>query len=240
MNNKYYPNHVAIILDGNRRWAKEKGLPSLKGHQRGFENIRDLAPYIINKGVKVLSVYAFSTENFKRSEEEVKYLMDIFVEWFHKECDEIHDEDIKIVFSGRKENLRPDVLEAMETITERTKDNKKGIFNICLNYGGQQEIVDATKRIAEEVKEGKLAIEDINTDMMYKYMYQELPPVDFMIRTSGEERVSNFLLYEISYAEMYFPKVKFPDFNKEEFEKAIDIYNQRDRRLGGNTKWNKE
>ncbi|MGN1338531.1 MAG: polyprenyl diphosphate synthase [Candidatus Coprovivens sp.] len=236
MNNKYYPNHVAIILDGNRRWAKEKGLPSLKGHQRGFENIRDLAPYIINKGVKVLSVYAFSTENFKRSEEEVKYLMDIFVEWFHKECDEIHDEDIKIVFSGRKENLRPDVLEAMETITERTKDNKKGIFNICLNYGGQQEIVDATKRIAEEVKEGKLAIEDINTDMMYKYMYQELPPVDFMIRTSGEERVSNFLLYEISYAEMYFPKVKFPDFNKEEFEKAIDIYNQRDRRLGGNTK----
>ena len=236
MNNKYYPEHVAIILDGNRRWAKDKGLPSLKGHQRGFENIRDLAPYICNKGVKVLSVYAFSTENFKRSEEEVKYLMDIFVEWFHKECDEIHEEDIKVVFSGRKDNLRPDVLEAMETITERTKDNKKGIFNICLNYGGQQEIVDATKRIAEEVKEGKLAIEDINTDTMYKYMYQELPPVDFMIRTSGEERVSNFLLYEISYAEMYFPKVKFPDFNEEEFEKAIDIYNQRDRRLGGNTK----
>jgi undecaprenyl diphosphate synthase len=235
-NNKYYPEHVAIILDGNRRWAKEKGLPSLKGHQRGFENIRDLAPYIFNKGVKVLSVYAFSTENFKRAEEEVKYLMDIFVEWFHKECDEIHEEDIKVVFSGRKDNLRPDVLEAMETITERTKDNKKGIFNICLNYGGQQEIVDATKRIAEEVKEGKLAIEDINTETMYKYMYQELPPVDFMIRTSGEERVSNFLLYEISYAEMYFPKVKFPDFNEEEFEKAIDIYNQRDRRLGGNTK----
>ena len=122
------------------------------------------------------------------------------------------------------------------TKTERTKDNKKGIFNICLNYGGQQEIVDATKRIAEEVREGKLAIEDINTETMYKYMYQELPPVDFMIRTSGEERVSNFLLYEISYAEMYFPKVKFPDFNEEEFEKAIDIYNQRDRRLGGNTK----
>jgi undecaprenyl diphosphate synthase len=162
--------------------------------------------------------------------------MDIFVEWFHKECDEIHEEDIKVVFSGRKDNLRPDVLEAMETITERTKDNKKGIFNICLNYGGQQEIVDATKRIAEEVKEGKLAIEDINTETMYKYMYQELPPVDFMIRTSGEERVSNFLLYEISYAEMYFPKVKFPDFNEEEFEKAIDIYNQRDRILGGNTK----
>ena len=101
------PNHVAIILDGNRRWAKERGLPSLKGHQKGFENIRDLAPYIINKGVKVLSVFAFSTENFKRSEEEVKYLMDIFVNWFNKECNKIHEEDIKIVFSGRKENLRP-------------------------------------------------------------------------------------------------------------------------------------
>ena len=192
--------------------------------------------FVFDKGIQVLSVYAFSTENFKRSEEEVKYLMDIFVEWFNKECDQIHDEDIKVVFSGRKENLRPDVLEAMEVITERTKDNKKGIFNICLNYGGQQEIVDATKRIAEEVKEGKLSIEDINTEMMYKYMYQELPPVDFMIRTSGEERVSNFLIYEISYAEMYFPEVKFPDFNEEEFEKAIDEYNKRDRRFGGNTK----
>ena len=236
MNNKVYPNHVAIILDGNRRWAKERGLPSLKGHKKGFENIRDLAPYIINQGVKVLSVFAFSTENFKRTEEEVKYLMDIFVEWFDKECDKIHDEDIKIVFSGRKDNLRKDVLHAMEVITERTKDNKKGIFNICLNYGGQQEIVDATKKIAEEVLDGKLNIEDINENMMYKYMYNELPPVDYMIRTSGEERISNFLIYELSYAEMYFPDVKFPDFNEEEFEKAIDIYNQRDRRFGGNTK----
>ena len=152
--NKYYPEHVAIILDGNRRWAKERGLPSLKGHQKGFENIRDLAPYIINKGVKVLSVYAFSTENFKRSEEEVKYLMDIFVNWFNKECDKIHDEDIKIVFSGRKDNLRPDVLDAMKKITEQTKNNKKGIFYICLNYGGQQEIVDATKKIVADVQDG--------------------------------------------------------------------------------------
>ena len=236
MNNKYYPEHVAIILDGNRRWAKERGLPSLKGHQKGFENIRDLAPYIFKKGVKVLSVYAFSTENFKRSEEEVKYLMDIFVDMFNKECDKIHDEDIKIVFSGRKENLRPDVLEAMENITEKTKNNKTGIFNICLNYGGQQEIVDATKKIIADVQEGKITTEDIDTKLMYKYMYQELPPVDFMIRTSGEERVSNFLIYEISYAEMYFPEVKFPDFNEDEFERAIDIYNQRDRRFGGNTK----
>jgi undecaprenyl diphosphate synthase len=233
---KYYPEHCAIILDGNRRWAKRKGLPQLKGHQAGFENIKRLAPYIIDQGVKVLSVFAFSTENFKRTAEEVKYLMDIFVDWFDKECDKIHDEDIKIVFSGRKDNLRKDVLHAMEVITEKTKNNKKGIFNICLNYGGQQEIVDATKKIAEEVRDGKLNVEDINGNMMYKYMYNELPPVDYMIRTSGEERISNFLIYELSYAEMYFPDVKFPDFNEEEFEKAIDIYNQRDRRFGGNTK----
>ncbi len=233
---KVYPNHVAIILDGNRRWAKEKGLPSLKGHQAGFLNIRDLAPYIINKGVKVLSVYAFSTENFNRSEEEVTYLMDLFVNWFHKEIDKLHKENIKVVVSGRREPLRADVLEAIDYIVEKTKNNTNGIFNVCLNYGGQQEIADAMKKVAQEVKDGKLEIEDINEKMLYKYMYNELPPVDFMIRTSGEERISNFLIYEISYAEMYFPKVYFPDFNKEEFEKAIDIYNQRDRRFGGNTK----
>ena len=233
---KYYPEHVAIILDGNRRWAKERGLPQLKGHQKGFENIRKLAPYIINKGVKVLSVFAFSTENFNRSVEEVKYLMDIFVNWFNKECNKIHEENIKIVFSGRRENLRPDVLEAMDKVTEMTKDNTKGIFNICLNYGGIQEIADATKRIAEEVKEGKLDINDIDEKLMYKYMYNELPPIDFLIRTSGEQRLSNFMMYESSYAEFYFPETKFPSFDEEEFERAIDIFNSRNRRFGGDAK----
>ena len=233
---KYYPEHVAIILDGNRRWAKERGLPSLKGHQKGFENIRDLAPYIINQGVKYLSVFAFSTENFNRSVEEVKYLMDIFVNWFNKECDKIHKENIKIVFSGRKENLRPDVLNAMEKVTEMTKDNTKGVFNICLNYGGIQEIADATKRIAKEVKEGKLNEEDIDEKLMYKYMYNELPPIDLLIRTSGEQRISNFMMYELSYAELYFTEVKFPSFDREEFEHAIDEFNKRNRRFGGDQK----
>lgn len=233
---KYYPEHVAIILDGNRRWAKAKGLPQLKGHQRGFENIRELAPYIINKGVKYLSVFAFSTENFKRSEEEVKYLMDLFVDMFKKECDKIHEEDIKIVFSGRRENLREDVLEAMDYITEKTKDNKKGVFNICLNYGGQQEIVDGAKRLAKDYAEGKINLDEVDHNYFYKYMYNELPPIDYLIRTSGEERISNFMMYELSYAEMYFPKIGFPDFDIEEFEKAIDIYNTRERRFGGNKK----
>lgn len=233
---KIYPQHVAIILDGNRRWAKEKGLPQLKGHQKGFENIRQLAPYIINKGVKVLSVFAFSTENFKRAEEEVKYLMDLFVDMFKKECNKIHEENIKIIFSGRRDNLRKDVLEAMDYITEKTKNNTKGIFNICLNYGGQQEIADGAKKIALDVQSGKLDPEDINENLLYKYMYNELPPIDYLIRTSGEERISNFMLYELSYAEMYFPKIYFPDFDAEQFEKAIDIYNGRERRFGGNKK----
>ncbi len=233
---KIYPQHVAIILDGNRRWAKEKGLPQLKGHQKGFENIRQLAPYIINKGVKVLSVFAFSTENFKRAEEEVKYLMDLFVDMFKKECNKIHEENIKIIFSGRRDNLRKDVLEAMDYITEKTKNNTKGIFNICLNYGGQQEIADGAKKIALDVQSGKLNPEDINENLLYKYMYNELPPIDYLIRTSGEERISNFMLYELSYAEMYFPKIYFPDFDAEQFEKAIDIYNGRERRFGGNKK----
>lgn len=232
--NKYYPEHIAIILDGNRRWAKEKGLNTLAGHQKGMDNICDLVPYIIDKGVKYLSVFAFSTENFKRSEEEVGYLMDLFIKMFKKECSKIEKENIKIVFSGRRDNLRDDVLKAMDYITEKSQNNTRGVFNICLNYGGQQEIVDATKKIAEEVKNGRLDIKDINENTLYKYMYNELPPIDFLIRTSGEERISNFMIYESSYAEFYFPKVYFPDFDKEEFEKAIDVYNKRNRRFGGN------
>lgn len=236
---KYYPNHVAIIMDGNRRWAKKNGLLPLKGHQKGCENIRSLVPYIINKGVKYLSIFAFSTENFKRSTEEVKYLMDLFVNWFNKECENIHNENIKIIFSGRKENLRPDVLKAMEYVTEKTKNNTKGILNICLNYGGQQEIVDATKKISESVANGLLNIEDINEQTIYKYLYNELPPIDFLIRTSGEERISNFMIYQLSYAEFYFTNALFPDFNKDEFEKAIDKFNTRERRFGGNANENK-
>lgn len=233
---KIYPNHVAIILDGNRRWAKERGLPTLKGHQKGFENIRDLAPYIIGKGVKVLSIYAFSCENFNRSSEEVNYLMDLFVKSFKKELNNIHEENIKVVFSGRREPLREDVLEAIDYITDKTKDNTNGILNICLNYGGRQEIVDGAKRLAVDIQEGKVKLDEVDDTLFYKYMYHELPPIDFLIRTSGEERISNYMLYQMSYAEMYFPEIYFPDFNDKEFEKAIDVFNKRERRFGGNKK----
>ena len=227
------PKHIAMVLDGNRRWAKEKGMPTLKGHQKGFENIRDLTPYIFDRGVEVLSVYAFSEQNFNRSEEEVTYLMDIFVNMFKKECNKIHDEGIKIVFSGRRNRLRKDVVQAMEEITEKTKNNTKGIFNICFGYSGQQEVADAVKNACELYKNGEISLDDITPEFVQQNMYQDLPPVDLMIRTSGEHRLSNFMLYQCSYAEFYFPKVYFPDFSKEEFEKAILEFNRRNRRFGG-------
>lgn len=225
------PNHVAIIVDGNGRWAKGKGLPRSMGHDAGFKRLKEITSYAFNKGIKVVSVYVFSTENFKRSKEEVDHLMNLFVNGFKKDKFYLK-ENIKVVFSGRKEPLRQDVLEAMDKIVSDTKNNTKGILNICLNYGSRSEIIDATKRIANEVKNGKLTIDEINEEMYHKYLYQDLPDVDLMIRTSGELRLSNFLLWQNSYAEFYFPKTYFPDFTKEEFDKAIIEYTSRDRRFG--------
>ena len=236
MNEEKIPNHVAIILDGNRRWARKHKLPKLEGHRRGFENIRKLTSYIFSRGVKYLSVFAFSTENFKRTQDEVKYLMDMFVREFKKEYVSLHKDNIKVIFSGRKSGLRSDVLDAMEEISSLTKDNTGGVFNICLNYGGHAEIVDATKDIVKLVLDNKLSIDDITEEEFAKHLYQDLPPIDLMIRTSGEVRLSNFMLWQLSYAEMYFPDCHWPAFSEREFDKAIRAYNGRERRFGGNSK----
>ena len=223
------PNHVAIILDGNGRWAQARGLNRSFGHKAGFDNLKSLSLYVFDKGIKYLTVYAFSTENFKRSIEEVSFLMNLFIEKFHKEFEAYKKENIKVVFSGRREGLREDVLSAMDKITRETANNTKGVFNICLNYGSQFEIVDAVKNVIKDgVKE-----EDVTIELFNKYMYQDLPSIDLMIRTSGEYRLSNFMLWQMSYAEFYFPNVHFPDFNKDEFDKAILEYTKRDRRFGG-------
>ena len=227
------PTHVGIILDGNGRWAKERGLIRSAGHKAGYETLRKLVKYINDKGVKVLSVYAFSTENFKRSEDEVSYLMNLFLKVFKKDLAEFNDNNVKVLFSGRKEPLADDVWQAMKEMEETTKNNTGLILNICLNYGGQAEIVDATKKITEKVLNGEITIDDINEEMIRQNLYKDLPPMDLMIRTSGEVRVSNFMLYEIAYAEMYFPQAYFPDFDEREFDKAIEVYNKRDRRFGG-------
>ncbi len=226
MNNKI-PNHIGIILDGNGRWATRRGLPRTAGHKAGFDTLKKTSTYILNKGVKYLSVFAFSTENFKRSKDEVDYLMNLFVTKFKSEINYFNKHNVKVLFSGRKEPLSDTVWNGMTELSKATENNTGGIFNICLNYGGQSEIVDATKKIVEDVKNGKLNINDLTTDNYFNYLYQNLPPIDFMIRTSGELRLSNFMLYNISYSELYFTNTCFPDFDSKEFDKALEEYYKR-------------
>jgi undecaprenyl diphosphate synthase len=225
------PKHVAIIMDGNGRWAKKRMMPRTFGHKQGSENLRKLSFYIFDQGIQVLSVFCFSTENFSRPQEEVDFLMNLFVEKFHQEFEEYKKKNIKVVFSGRRENLRKDVLEAMDKITEETKNNTRAILNLCLNYGGQYEIIDAMKKIVNEKKN----IDNLTPEEFMHYFYQDLPLIDFLIRTSGENRLSNFMLYQASYAEIYFPEVHFPDFNEKEFDKALEVFHKRDRRFGNIT-----
>ena len=226
MNNIIVPNHVGIIMDGNRRWAKEKNKKTIEGHLAGANRIISLAKYIFDKGVKYLSIYAFSTENFNRSAEEVSYLMGLIIKFFNERVNELHDCNIKIVVSGLRDNLSKDVLKCIDNVVELTKNNTDGVLNVCLNYGGRREIVDAVNKI----KEANITVTE---DNFGKYLYNDLPDLDFVIRTSGEERISNFMLWQISYAEFYFPKVYFPDFDEKEFDKALEIYNNRNRRFGG-------
>ena len=226
------PKHVAIIMDGNGRWAKKRGMPRSAGHLEGSKTLEKLALHAIDMGVSVLSVYAFSTDNFKRDKEEVDYLMDLVVKYFNTKFEKINKRGIKVVISGRKTNLRDDVVNAINSIEEKTKDNKEGILNICLNYGGQEEIIDGAIRLAEDIKNG-LDVSAFTREDFYKYMYHELPPIDLLIRTGGEERVSNFMLYEMSYAEFYFTNTYFPDFDKSELNKALFMFDNRDRRFGG-------
>lgn len=221
------PTHVGIIMDGNGRWATRKGLKRTDGHYAGYKTLKKTALHILDKGVKYLSVFAFSTENFKRSVEEVDYLMKLFVKAFKSDENFFIKNDVKVVFSGRKEPLSDEVYDVMKRIEKNTSHCKKGVFNVCLNYGGQSEIVDATKKIVNLVQEGKLNIEDLNTENYYKYLYNDLPAIDLLIRTSGEVRISNFMLYSISYSELYFTNTCFPDFNEEEFDKALFEYQNR-------------
>ena len=222
------PNHVAIIVDGNGRWAKNRNLPRMKGHDAGFKTLKKICKYALSRGVKVMSLYVFSTENFKRSKEEVDHLMDLFVLMFQKEKNFFIENDIKVVFSGADAPLPKKVIKLRDKLAELTKDNKNGIVNICINYGGRREIVDATKKIIDE----GIKSEDITEELFEKHLYQELPPVDLMIRTSGELRISNFLLWQLAYAEFYFPGILFPDFTESDFDDAILAYNKRDRRFG--------
>lgn len=227
------PNHVAIIMDGNGRWAQKRGLKRTKGHQKGAEVLKKISEYVYDKKIKVLSVFAFSTENWKRDKEEVDYLMDLFLKAFKDNFDAVKKKGVRVVFSGLKDKLSDKVVKAMEKMSEETKNNNNGVFNICLNYGGQDEIVNASKKISEDVLNGNLSIDDINKDSFGKYLFNDLPPIDLLIRTSGEYRISNFMLWQMAYAELYFTDTLWPDFDEKQMDKAIEVFNNRDRRFGG-------
>ena len=227
------PMHVGFIVDGNGRWALERGLSRSEGHKEGFVNLMRLLKYIYSRNVKYVSAYLFSTENFKRSKKEIDFIMGLLTGKLNDILEFCHDEKIRAVFSGRRDNLSSKIVKTIEKIEKDTSKYEDRIFNICFNYGGHLEIIDATKKIVLDANQGIIDINKLDEDTFRKYLYQDLPPVDLMIRTSGEQRLSNFMLWQCSYAEFYFPKVYFPDFDEDEFDKAIIEYTKRDRRFGG-------
>ena len=231
------PTHVALIVDGNRRWARQRHLPASLGHKAGFDRLTEITRYAIKDcGVHILSLYVFSTENFARDSKEVNFLMDLLVNNYKAMTDEMIERGCRILFSGRRENLQPRVLAAMDYMMDATRDKDKGVVNFCLNYGSHAELTDAARAIAREVRAGSLDPEQIDEATVERHLYSDLPPVDLLIRTSGEQRLSNFLLWQCAYAEFYFTPTLFPDFDKAAFDKALEEYARRDRRMGGDSK----
>lgn len=222
------PRHIAIIMDGNGRWAKEKGKYRLEGHRAGAENLEKILEESIKLGVKYLTVYAFSTENWKRPEKEVKGLMDLFSRFLDSKRKVLKKQGIKLLVTGSDEGVPSSLLKKIEEIEKFLENEERIVFNIAFNYGGRKEITDAVNRI---ISEGKKTVTE---EELGKYMYRpEIPDPELVIRTSGEFRVSNFLLWEIAYSEFYITDVYWPDFNEDEYRKAILSFNKRDRRYGG-------
>lgn len=225
----HIPAHLGLILDGNRRWAKDRGLPTLEGHKKGYENLQAIAESAFDKGVKFISAYVFSTENWKRSEEEVSYLMDLLVWVANNRVKDLDKKNIKVVFIGESTNLAPKVINAMRDAEERTQNNTGGTLMLCLNYGGQLEIASAVNRIlADNPEKTSVTTEEIEQNLYCP----DAPPVDFIIRTSGEHRISNFMLWRAAYSELYFADVHWPAFTEEDLQTALDEYAGRQRRFG--------
>ena len=216
-------------MDGNRRWAASQGLPKLEGHRKGYENLKTIATAAYDAGVEYLSAYIFSTENWKRSEEEVGYLMKLVVDVFSKDIDTLIEKDVRVVFLGSRGKISKTVRKAIEGAEERSKDKTGGTLALCFNYGGHLEIVDAVKQIvAEGVSEDEIDEETIEKHLYYP----DVPPVDLMIRTSGEQRISNFMLWRMSYAELYFTDKHWPAFSVDDLNAAFEEYASRQRRFG--------
>lgn len=227
-------NHVAIIMDGNGRWANKRGLPRTLGHKEAMNRIVEIFDYCVDYDIKVVSFYAFSTENWKRPKSEINFLFKYLEIFFRKEINKIMKDGTRIIVSGDISKLPEKTRKTTEKAIEMTKNNKNYVMNICLNYGGKEELTRAAKLIAQEVKDGKLDINDVDEKVMENHLYTAgLPNVDLMIRTSGELRTSNFLPWQIAYAEYVFTPVLFPDFKRKEFVDCLKEFNIRNRRFGG-------
>lgn len=223
------PSHVAIILDGNGRWAQKRNMPRTFGHKNGAENVVDIAIHAKKRGVKYLTLYAFSTENWKRPKKEVDYLMKLLIKFVNDKIDQLMEEDCKLNFLGDLSAIPDQTRKAVELALDRTKDNKSLFINIALNYGGRDELVHAFKNI---ISQGYKA-EEVDEKLIAEYLYtKDMPDPDLLIRPGGELRISNFLIYQIAYSELYFTDKLWPDFSYEDFDKAIEEYSRRNRRFG--------
>jgi undecaprenyl diphosphate synthase len=228
------PQHVAIIMDGNGRWAKKKGLPRIAGHRAGVKSVEEAIKAAKDLGVKFLTLYTFSTENWKRPRYEVNALFRLLENYIDKELDSLNSNGIRLNIIGRTEDLPQVVREKLDKAIARTRDNKELTLNIALNYGSRQEIVDAVRKILKDHEKGLISPESLDEKMFGDYLYtKDIPDPDLLIRTSGEMRLSNFLLWQISYAEIYVTKKLWPDFRKSDFRKAVREYGMRERRYGG-------
>lgn len=228
------PQHVAIIMDGNGRWAKKHLLPRSAGHSAGSRAVENICEDAWNLGIKYLTVYAFSTENWTRSEDEIATLMDLLRRYMKNCLERSRKNNMRVRVIGDVSRLDEDLRRSIRELTEASKNNTGLNFTVALNYGGRDEIVRAVRHIADEVSEGKLDPNDIYEKTIAEHLdTYELPDPDLLIRTSGELRLSNFMLWQLSYSEFYFPDVLWPDFDKKELVKAIEYYNKRDRRFGG-------
>ena len=227
------PEHIAIICDGNGRWAQERGLPRTSGHKEGVARVKELVRLASGLGIEAFTFYAFSTENWKRPKEEVSVLMALLVEVLNREIAELHKNNVKLRIIGKKDGLSDTIRNKISEAENLTENNTGLRLNIAFNYGGRDEIVRSFKKIAEKIKSTELSVEDIDEKLISDNLDTSgIPDPDFIIRTSGEQRLSNFLLYQSAYSELYFPQVYFPDFGKDQFEIALKEYSNRNRRYG--------
>lgn len=228
------PQHIAIILDGNGRWAKKRLQPRVMGHRKGAFNLKDITIAADKIGIKYLTVFCFSTENWKRPKDEVNFLMTMPLKYYKKYKQKLFDSNIRIKVIGRRDRISESFLKCIEELEENTATHTGITLTLCIDYGSQYEIAEAMKFIANEVKEGLITIDDINEELISKHLYtKDLPQLDLLIRTSGELRISNYLLWQIAYSELYFTDVLWPDFNELELKKAILSFQSRNRRFGG-------